>query len=180
MPGGQYTNLQQQASAVGLTDEWDKVKEMYADVNKMFGDIVKVTPSSKVVGDMALFMVQNKLNEEDIYAKGDTIDFPESVISFFKGDLGQPTGGFPDRLQEIILKGKKAFRGRKVFYAVHFFSDQFFQTCSIGFVVDSAVDEKSEIWKYFHDVFSTGTIYQPFKIHLNPGRYATDNPHVEM
>jgi pyruvate carboxylase len=71
-----------------------------------------VTPSSKVVGDMALFMVQNKLNEEDIYAKGDTIDFPESVISFFKGDLGQPTGGFPDRLQEIILKGKKAITER--------------------------------------------------------------------
>ena len=112
MPGGQYTNLQQQANAVGLNDEWDKVKEMYADVNKMFGDIVKVTPSSKVVGDMALFMVQNKLNEEDIYAKGDTIDFPESVISFFKGDLGQPTGGFPDRLQEIILKGKKAITER--------------------------------------------------------------------
>lgn len=82
---------------------------MYADVNKMFGDIVKVTPSSKVVGDMALFMVQNKLNEEDIYAKGDTIDL-NPVISFFKGDLGQPTGGFPDRLQNHPERQKSHHR----------------------------------------------------------------------
>ncbi|WP_313470311.1 pyruvate carboxylase subunit B, partial [Carnobacterium sp.] len=107
MPGGQYTNLQQQAKAVGLDDEWDKVKKMYAVVNQLFGDIVKVTPSSKVVGDMALFMVQNHLSEEDIYTRGMEIDFPESVISFFMGDLGQPVGGFPEKLQKIILKEKK-------------------------------------------------------------------------
>ena len=70
MPGGQYSNLQQQAKAVGLGDEWEEVKEMYARVNQMFGDIVKVTPSSKVVGDMALFMVQNDLTEEDVLTKG--------------------------------------------------------------------------------------------------------------
>lgn len=106
MPGGQYTNLKQQAKAVGLEHKWDDVKTMYATVNKMFGDIVKVTPSSKVVGDMALFMVQNNLTEEEIYENGDQISFPDSVISFFSGDLGQPTGGFPKRLQKIILKGK--------------------------------------------------------------------------
>jgi len=112
MPGGQYTNLQQQAKAVGLGDSWDEIKEMYATVNKMFGDIIKVTPSSKVVGDMALFMVQNKLTEQDVYEKGETIDFPESVISFFQGYLGQPYGGFPKKLQSIILKNRESFTSR--------------------------------------------------------------------
>jgi pyruvate carboxylase len=107
MPGGQYSNLQQQAKAVGLGDEWDDVKRMYAQVNQMFGDIVKVTPSSKVVGDMALFMVQNNLTEEDVLAKGDAIDFPDSVIELFTGYLGQPHGGFPKELQKVILKGKE-------------------------------------------------------------------------
>ncbi|AMA73758.1 MULTISPECIES: pyruvate carboxylase [Aneurinibacillus] len=112
MPGGQYTNLEQQAKAVGLGDRWGEVKEMYATVNRMFGDIVKVTPSSKVVGDMALFMVQNNLNEQNVYEKGETIDFPESVITFFQGYLGQPYGGFPEELQRIILKGREAFTTR--------------------------------------------------------------------
>ncbi len=107
MPGGQYSNLQQQAKAVGLGDRWDEVKEMYRGVNVMFGDIVKVTPSSKVVGDMALFMVQNDLSEEDVLTKGKTIDFPDSVIELFMGYLGQPSGGFPKELQTVILKGKQ-------------------------------------------------------------------------
>lgn len=106
MPGGQYSNLQQQAKAVGLGDRWNEVKEMYRRVNIMFGDIVKVTPSSKVVGDMALFMVQNDLSEEDVMTKGKTMDFPNSVIELFEGYLGQPEGGFPKELQEVILKGK--------------------------------------------------------------------------
>ncbi|ERM16479.1 pyruvate carboxylase [Brevibacillus laterosporus] len=112
MPGGQYSNLEQQAKAVGLEGRWDEVKKMYSTVNKMFGDIVKVTPSSKVVGDMALFMVQNDLDEENIYEKGDRIDFPDSVIQFFQGYLGQPPSGFPEKLQQIILKGRKAFTCR--------------------------------------------------------------------
>lgn len=107
MPGGQYSNLQQQAKAVGLEDRWDEVKEMYAVVNRLFGDIVKVTPSSKVVGDMALFMVQNNLTEDDVYEKGHTLSFPDSVVQFFQGYLGQPPGGFPPKLQEIILKGRE-------------------------------------------------------------------------
>lgn len=112
MPGGQYTNLQQQAMAVGLETQWDDIKEMYTVVNQMFGDIVKVTPSSKVVGDMALFMVQNKLSRKDVFEKGMEIDFPESVINLFMGNLGQPTGGFPEELQSIILKDKKPFTER--------------------------------------------------------------------
>lgn len=112
MPGGQYSNLQQQAKAVGLGHRWDEIKQMYHTVNLMFGDIVKVTPSSKVVGDMALFMVQNDLTEEDIYEKGETLSFPESVVTFFQGELGQPVGGFPKKLQKIILKGRPALNER--------------------------------------------------------------------
>lgn len=112
MPGGQYSNLQQQAKAVGLGDRWEEVCQMYQKVNMMFGDIVKVTPSSKVVGDMALFMVQNNLTEESIYERGETIDFPDSVIEFFQGYLGQPYQGFPERLSKIILKDKEAITCR--------------------------------------------------------------------
>ncbi|MEJ8546809.1 pyruvate carboxylase [Brevibacillus borstelensis] len=112
MPGGQYTNLEQQAKAVGLEGRWDEVKQMYAIVNQMFGDIVKVTPSSKVVGDMALFMVQNGLNEENIWEKGQRLDFPDSVIQFFQGYLGQPPGGFPKELQALVLKGRDSFTTR--------------------------------------------------------------------
>ncbi|KAF0995794.1 pyruvate carboxylase [Geobacillus sp. TFV-3] len=107
MPGGQYSNLQQQAKAVGLGDRWDEVKEMYRRVNDLFGDIVKVTPSSKVVGDMALYMVQNNLTEQDIFERGETLNFPDSVVEFFEGYLGQPHGGFPKELQRIILKGRE-------------------------------------------------------------------------
>lgn len=112
MPGGQYSNLQQQAKAVGLGDKWDEIKEMYQTVNMMFGDIVKVTPSSKVVGDMALFMIQNELTEQDIYDRGDELSYPDSVVSFFQGELGQPVGGFPEKLQQIILQGRPAMQER--------------------------------------------------------------------
>ena len=108
MPGGQYSNLQQQAKAVGLGGRWDEVQDMYATVNLMFGDVVKVTPSSKVVGDMALFMVQNDLTEQNIYERGVAMDFPDSVIEFFQGYLGQPHGGFPKELQALILKDREA------------------------------------------------------------------------
>lgn len=112
MPGGQYSNLQQQAKAVGLGDRWDEVKTMYSRVNMMFGDIVKVTPSSKVVGDMALFMVQNNLTEDNVIERGQAIDFPESVIEFFQGYLGQPHGGFPQELQAVVLKEREAITVR--------------------------------------------------------------------
>lgn len=107
MPGGQYSNLQQQAKGVGLGDRWEEVKKMYSRVNLMFGDIIKVTPSSKVVGDMALFMVQNDLDEESVIARGDSLSFPDSVIELFEGYLGQPYGGFPEDLQKVILKDRQ-------------------------------------------------------------------------
>ncbi len=107
MPGGQYSNLQQQAQALRLGDRWSDIKKMYVTVNKMFGDIIKVTPSSKVVGDMTLFMIQNDLTPEKVLAEGQTIDFPQSVVDFFAGDLGQPVGGFPKELQSVVLKGRK-------------------------------------------------------------------------
>ncbi len=112
MPGGQYTNLLQQAKVVGLGHRWEEIKRVYAMVNQMFGNIVKVTPSSKVVGDMALFMVQNNLTEQDIYDKGDQLDFPDSVIQFFQGYLGQPPGGFPAKLRDVILQGRDYFTCR--------------------------------------------------------------------
>jgi pyruvate carboxylase len=112
IPGGQYSNLKPQAASLGLADKMEEIKKAYKDVNDLFGDVVKVTPSSKVVGDMALFMVTNELTKEEVIERGDTISFPESVISFFKGDIGQPVGGFDTQLQKIILKDVKPFQDR--------------------------------------------------------------------
>jgi pyruvate carboxylase len=109
IPGGQYSNLRPQAVSLGLGDKMEEIKKAYEEVNEMFGDIVKVTPSSKVVGDMALYMISNNLTQKDIFEKGEGISFPESVKSFFKGDLGQPPGGFPAALQKIILKNEKPY-----------------------------------------------------------------------
>ena len=106
IPGGQYSNLRAQAKSLGLGNRFDEVLEMYRRVNLLFGDIVKVTPSSKIVGDMALFMVQNDLDEKDIIEDGMTLDFPESVISFFQGQIGQPVGGMDKNLQKVVLKGR--------------------------------------------------------------------------
>lgn len=112
IPGGQYSNLRPQAKALGLEDKFEDIKKMYATVNDMFGDIVKVTPSSKVVGDMAQFMVANGYSREDVMTRGEQISFPESVQQFFMGVLGQPEGGLPKDLQKIILKDKEAFTDR--------------------------------------------------------------------
>ena len=106
MPGGQYTNLRQQARALGLERRWPEVAQAYADVNQLFGDIVKVTPTSKVVGDMALFMVANDLTPEEILDPDREIAFPESVVELFDGDLGQPPGGFPEARSSKVLKGE--------------------------------------------------------------------------
>jgi pyruvate carboxylase len=112
MPGGQYTNLFAQAQALGLDDRWHEVCRMYAEVNKLFGDIIKVTPTSKVVGDMALFMVGNNLTANDVLHGKRDLAFPESVIELFEGKLGQAPGGFPKELQKRVLRGRKALRGR--------------------------------------------------------------------
>jgi pyruvate carboxylase len=112
IPGGQYSNLRPQAIALGLGDKWEEIKHNYRVANDLFGDIVKVTPSSKVVGDMALFMTTQNLTAEDILARGDQISFPASVVSFFRGDLGQPVGGFPQHLQKLILKDVQPYTDR--------------------------------------------------------------------
>lgn len=112
MPGGQYTNLKEQADSLGIGRRWHEVARAYADVNAAFGDLVKVTPSSKVVGDMALLMVTSGISIEDVVDPGTDIAFPESVISLFAGELGQPPGGFPAALQKKVLKNRKAITVR--------------------------------------------------------------------
>ena len=112
MPGGQYANLYQQAQSLGVGDRWPEVGRLYAAVNQMFGDIVKVTPTSKVVGDMTLFMLANNLTPEMVLDPKREIAFPESVIEFFEGKLGQPPGGFPPELQTRILRGRKPLTDR--------------------------------------------------------------------
>lgn len=107
IPGGQYSNLKPQVDSFGLGHRFDDVKEMYRVVNEMLGDIVKVTPTSKVVGDMAIFMVQNDLTPENIYHKAKDMAFPDSVVSYFQGMMGQPMGGFPEKLQKLVLKGEE-------------------------------------------------------------------------
>lgn len=112
MPGGQYANLFVQAKSLGLGDRWGEVGRKYAEVNKLFGDIVKVTPTSKVVGDMTLFMIANDLTPADLLDPKREIAFPESVVEFFEGKLGQPPGGFPPELQKRILRGRKPLTDR--------------------------------------------------------------------
>ena len=107
MPGGQFTNLKAQARSMGMEEKWHDIAETYADVNQMFGDIVKVTPSSKVVGDMALMMVAQNLSRDDVENPKTDVAFPESVVDMLKGNLGQPPGGFPKHIVKKALKGEK-------------------------------------------------------------------------
>lgn len=112
IPGGQYSNFKPQVESFGLGHRFSEVKEMYKTVNDMLGDIIKVTPTSKVVGDFAIFMVQNDLNPENIYEKAKDMAFPDSVVSYFRGMMGQPMGGFPEKLQKLVLKGEEPIIGR--------------------------------------------------------------------
>ena len=112
MPGGQYTNLHQQAQALGLADRWSEVCRVYAEVNQMFGDIIKVTPTSKAVGDMALFMVANNLTANDILQGDREFSFPESVLDLIGGRMGQPPGGFPPRVIERVMRNRPIFTKR--------------------------------------------------------------------
>lgn len=112
MPGGQFTNLKEQARSLGLAERWHEVARSYADVNQMFGDIVKVTPSSKVVGDMALYMVSAGLTPKDVLNPEKEIAFPDSVVQMLHGDLGQPPGGWPEDIQKKALKGAEPILDR--------------------------------------------------------------------
>ena len=112
IPGGQYTNLKPQLISLGLEDNFDQVKYMYKEANHILGDIIKVTPSSKVVGDMAIFMVKNDLDKENIFTKGKELTFPDSVVDYCKGMIGQPEGGIPKDIKETVLKGKESIEVR--------------------------------------------------------------------
>ena len=114
MPGGQYTNLKEQAESMGLGGRWHEIATTYADVNFAFGDIVKVTPSSKVVGDLALFLVSHDMTVRDLQRLGPdhNVTLPNSVVEMFSGSLGEPEGGWPPELQKVILKGVEAKPGR--------------------------------------------------------------------
>lgn len=112
IPGGQYTNLRSQAKSLGMGEKWEEIKKAYEQVNKLFGDIIKVTPSSKVVGDMAIFMVQNNLTSEDVVNRGHELAFPQSAVDMMKGELGQTPGGFPKEVKDAILKGEESIEVR--------------------------------------------------------------------
>jgi pyruvate carboxylase len=114
IPGGQYTNLREQAVSMGLGHRWREVERMYAEVNQLFGDIVKVTPSSKVVGDMTLFLMAKEMTPEDVLKLDENHDvaFPNSVVEMFSGVLGVPPDGWPKKIQKILLRGAKAVKGR--------------------------------------------------------------------
>lgn len=112
IPGGQYTNLQFQAYSLGLGDQFEAVKKAYREANLLLGDLIKVTPSSKVVGDLAQFMVQNKLSAADVESKAENLSFPKSVVEFLQGYLGEPYGGFPEPLRSKVLKGLPTVEGR--------------------------------------------------------------------
>lgn len=112
IPGGQYSNLRPQARGLGLEDQFETIKTNYKIANNLFGDLIKVTPSSKVVGDMAMFMTSNNLTEKDILEKGHTLSFPDSVKALMRGDLGQMDGGFPKDIQKIVLKDEQPYTNR--------------------------------------------------------------------
>ncbi|GLK56711.1 pyruvate carboxylase [Methylopila capsulata] len=112
MPGGQFTNLKEQARSMGLESRWTEVARIYRDVNDMFGDIIKVTPTSKVVGDMALTMVSAGLTRAEVEDPAVDVSFPESVVQLMKGELSQPPGGFPKGIQQKVLKGEEPIEGR--------------------------------------------------------------------
>ena len=112
IPGGQYTNMKFQSTMLGLADKWPSIKKKYAEANQLCGDIVKVTPSSKVVGDLAQFMTQNDLTKEDVIRDAETLSFPSSVVDYFAGGLGIPAGGFDEELRKKIVKDGPVFEGR--------------------------------------------------------------------
>jgi pyruvate carboxylase len=112
MPGGQYTNLYYQAQSLGLADRWNEICRVYAEVNEMFGDIVKVTPTSKAVGDMALFMVANEVTPDDVLNGERELAFPASVVDLIGGKMGQPPGGFPSKVIERVLRGQPPILNR--------------------------------------------------------------------
>ncbi len=162
IPGGQYSNLNRQAGALGLTGRMTEIAKTYSDVNDLLGNIVKVTPSSKVVGDLALYMVTNGLTKEDIIHNGENIDFPQSTVSFFRGDLGQPHGGFPEKLQKMVLKGIEPYSIRANAHLEPIDFEKEFEAYKIEFE-DRPTEEDFVAWKLYPKVFKDYyTTFQQF------------------
>lgn len=159
IPGGQYSNLKPQAIALGLGDKFEQIKDMYATVNDMFGDIVKVTPSSKVVGDMAQFMVANNLSPQEVIDNGENISFPESVQQFFMGEIGQPEGGFPKELQKIVLKDKVPFTDRPNKHLPPVDFNKEFEAFKEKFSKDLSITDFLS-YKFYPKVFEEGFIFK--------------------
>ena len=112
IPGGQYSNLRPRAIQLGLGHRWNEIKDRYTEVNRALGHLIKVTPTSKVVADFSMFLVQNNLDIESCIERSEQLDFPQSLIDFMSGRLGQPYGGFPQRLQNAVLKGQTPLTDR--------------------------------------------------------------------
>lgn len=157
MPGGQYTNLREQARAMGLEHRWNEVAQAYADVNRLFGDIIKVTPSSKVVGDMAIFMVANDLTAQDVMDPERDITFPDSVVAMMRGEIGYPADGFPKDVQARILKGKTPIEGRAAAHIppVDLKAARVSATEAAGYPADRPVDDAElASWLMYPKVFA--------------------------
>merc|ERR1711935_976644 len=179
IPGGQYTNLLFQSKQLGLTEKWPEIKSKYAEANIVLGDIPKVTPSSKVVGDLAQFMVAQNLGAEDILDKAETLAFPDSVVNFLRGDIGIPPGGFPEPLRSKVLKGRglSPVEGRPGQFLKDYDFEQERESLEAAYG-KSNIDEKELLsfalypsvykdWKDYESVYGDVSIL-PTHVFLNP------------
>lgn len=157
IPGGQYSNLLAQVKSMGAGEHFEEIKALYKDANELLGNIVKVTPSSKAVGDLAIFMFQNGLTKENILTDGATLSYPDSIVSYFQGMMGQPEGGFPKELQEIVLKGVAPITDRpgKLLPPANFdeIKDHLKDMCDLSQYTDDEIDQKSVSYALYPKVY---------------------------
>jgi len=179
IPGGQYTNLLFQSKQLGLTARWPEIKKKYAEANMVLGDIPKVTPSSKVVGDLAQFMVAQNLEARDVLDQAETLAFPDSVVNFLRGDIGIPPGGFPEPLRSKVLKGRglEPVEGRPGKFLEDYDFEEERESLQAAYG-NSNIDEKELLsyalypqvykeWKDYELVYGTVGIL-PTHVFLNP------------
>ena len=157
IPGGQYSNLLAQVKSMGAGDHFEEIKSLYKDANELLGNIVKVTPSSKAVGDMAIFMFQNGLTKENILTEGAALSYPDSIVSYFEGMMGQPEGGFPKELQKIVLKGVEPITDRpgKLLETVDFdaIRKHLSEICDLSAYTDTEIEEKCVSYALYPKVY---------------------------
>lgn len=165
IPGGQYSNLRPQARGLGLEDQFETIKKNYKAANELFGNIIKVTPSSKVIGDLAMFMTANKLTKADVLEQGNQLSFPDSVKALMRGDLGQIKGGFPKKFQKMVLKGEKPYTNRPNAHLAPIDFEKEFKAFQTEF--DEYQDEKDflsyklypKVFKNYYDFYNeNGTV----------------------